>query len=496
MKPILLIEDNPDDAFIIQRTLKKSKKDFKLVVAKNGKEGMEKLFTEEFGCIVLDYRLPDANALDLLKTIRKDYPHIPAFILTGLKDERLMKGAMDLGAVDFLTKDEVDRLPEVIEEAIETGLSLAFREKTEEDLFENFRGRVRHLYETLFETMGEGLFALDTDGVLVLVNRRLARMLGREKSDLLGQSTSILMEGKGLKIFQREYAKVKSGQARHFETIFITKTDIEIPVLINHTPLFDENGIFDGSLSLVADIAELKKMESRLRETEKLTIIAQIASEAAHEIRNPLSVIKAGLYYLKGILPQEEKVEKRILQLDGAIERVSSYLDDLLNLAGPPTLSLSQISINDLIGQSLKELPSDLLSNIGLQKELDKKLPKTKVDPDRMKQVFINIIKNAAEVMKEKGKLKVRSEKLEVKGKEVIQISFEDTGPGISEENMEKIFDPFFTTKVKGTGLGLPICGRFIEAHGGEIEAESKFGHGSKFIIRLPLWQQKGVGMS
>ncbi|MFH1563377.1 MAG: ATP-binding protein [Nitrospirota bacterium] len=483
-KRILLVEDNPDDVFIIKRILSKAEEEFELEVATTGKEAIEKFSNGNFDCLVLDYKLPDTNALELLKNMSKIRPGLPSIILTGLKDERLLTGALKLGVVNFLTKDEIsgDVLPNAILNAIVTKQKSQFLEQRKE-----------HIYEELMESMGQGLFALDLNDNIVLTNRKMTEILDYQEFELLGKPVFNLINEKDIKTFRDEYSKIKSGKKTNFEIALISKIKNEIPVLINQTPLFDNNGVFNGSLSLVADITNLKEMEKKLRETEKLTMMAQIASEAAHEIRNPLTVIKGGLYLLKMSLPKEtglpgKDIDEKISVIDKAVDRVNVYIDDLLNLSKPPVLKLRTASINDLIEESLSEIPVEILSNIEVTKELKEGILQVNVDRERLKRVFINLIKNASESMKDGGRLRIADCGLRIEGKDFVQITFEDTGYGIPEEELKKIFDPFYTTKSKGTGLGLVICKRIIDAHHGNIDVQSKVGVGATFVVQLPIF--------
>lgn len=268
-------------------------------------------------------------------------------------------------------------------------------------------------------------------------------------------------------------------------TVLYSERDYVILVVAGKIVFFYGVAIVCGYLSdrTKKQAEEILKKEEQLIKAERMAVMVRIASEAAHEIRNPLSVIKTGVYYLEKVLPGGEKIKERFLQIDGAVERVALYINDLLNLSKPPVLNLSRVDINTLIEESLKE-SSPFSLGIEIKKELREGLPYVKVDPDRLKEVFVNLIKNAAEVMKGRGELRVRSEEKE---EGFIQISLEDTGPGIQEENLEKVFDPFFTTKTQGTGLGLAICKRIIDAHKGKIEVKSYPGQGTRFIISLPI---------
>ncbi|PJB28046.1 hypothetical protein CO110_10655 [Candidatus Desantisbacteria bacterium CG_4_9_14_3_um_filter_40_11] len=482
-KKILLVEDNPDDVFIIRRILSKATEGLELEVATTGAEALEKFSAGSFDCLVLDYNLPDTNALEFLQHER--FPDIPTIILTGLKDERLLTGALKLGVVNFLAKDEIsgDILPNAILNALSSKQKSQFLEQKKE-----------RIYEGLMESMGQGLFALDLNNNIVLTNQRIAEILDYQEFELLGKPVFNLIDAREIETFWNEYSKIKSGKKTNFEITLISKTKNEIHAFINQTPLFDNNGVFNGSLSLVTDITNLKEIEKKLRETEKLTMMSQLASEVAHEIRNPLAVIKSGLYLLRKTLSAGREAglepfptDEGISRIDRAVDRVEAYVDNLLNLSKPPSLNLKTVGINALIEEFLAEIPHEIFSNIEVVKELGDDLPQVKVDTEKLKQVFINLTKNASEAMQGKGKIQINTCRLQIIEKEFIQLTFEDTGYGISEEIIEKIFDPFYTTKTKGTGLGLAICKKIIDAHQGKIEVKSRVGVGTTIVIWLPI---------
>ncbi|MBI4778647.1 HAMP domain-containing protein [Candidatus Desantisbacteria bacterium] len=271
--------------------------------------------------------------------------------------------------------------------------------------------------------------------------------------------------------------------------------DHVVPILTN-----DEIGSLTAAFNQMTK--DLKTSQKRLINAEKLAAAAQIASEAAHEIRNPLQVIITGIYLLKKIISIEENpmVLQTINQMDGAVSRATNFTDDLLHFARPISLKMDMVNINDMIKIALSELPENILSGIEVKLELADDIPKISADFDRLKQVVINLVKNAAEAMEEvkseklkvkseeKGE-KVRSKRLEVrseKERDFIKIHVSDNGKGIPEEELSKIFDPFHTGKTKGIGLGLSICKRFVEAHdNSRIEVESEPGKGTRFVVWL-----------
>ncbi|MDI6786658.1 MAG: ATP-binding protein [bacterium] len=237
---------------------------------------------------------------------------------------------------------------------------------------------------------------------------------------------------------------------------------------------------------------EIQEREEQLIQAERMTAIANISTETAHEIRNPLGVIKTGLFYLKKTLPKEEKTQRKISQIDKATDRVSLYIDNLLSFSRPTKLNLKEVQINNVLENSFNELPAYVFTDIKIEKYLDENIPLIEADSDRLFQVFSNIIKNGCEAMQVKEisrPAKADVSKLEIKSKNednFVKIEISDAGHGIKEKDLKHIFDPFFTTKGKGVGLGLTICQHIIEAHKGEIDVKSNVGVGTTFIIKLP----------
>ncbi|MFH0774846.1 MAG: ATP-binding protein [bacterium] len=259
-----------------------------------------------------------------------------------------------------------------------------------------------------------------------------------------------------------------------------------ITTVIAKVLFFYAVAIVSGYLSdrIKRQTREIKEKGEQLVHAERMAMAARIASESAHEIKNPLAVIKSGLYYLGKILPGNENAQKTISRMDEATERAVIYINNLLNFSRPPVLALKPVDIHKVIEESINELPQEMLDGIEIEKDFAPAVPLLTADPDRLKQVFVNLIKNGVEAMGE-----VRSKKLEVrseKEREFIKIRISDTGRGVIGEDLQRIFDPFFTTKGKGTGLGLAICQRIVEAHQGKIEVASKIGEGTTFVVKLP----------
>ncbi len=233
---------------------------------------------------------------------------------------------------------------------------------------------------------------------------------------------------------------------------------------------------------------EIKEMQAHLIQSEKLASLGKLAAGVAHEINNPLGGI---LMYSHLILEDAEKNSQTSENLKKVIRettRCKNIVRGLLDFARPKKPEISNIDINELLGNSLSLLESQaLFQNIKIVKNFSKALSQILADEAQLQQVFTNIILNAAEAMGGKGTLILETTNIEAEGK--IELCIRDTGHGISEEDKEKLFEPFFTTKEvgKGTGLGLAISYGIIQRHGGDIKVQSRVGKGSTFIVRLPF---------
>ena len=215
---------------------------------------------------------------------------------------------------------------------------------------------------------------------------------------------------------------------------------------------------------------------------ERVNAIGELAGMIGHDLRNPLTGISSATYYLKrkyGSL-MDEKGRAMIEVIEKDVNYSNKIINDLLEYSRPIQMDLKKTSPKSAVDAAVSHV--DFPQNIQLI-DLTKSTPAIKIDVDKMKRVFINLIKNAIDAMPKGGKLTVTSEK--VNG--AVTFSFADTGTGISEENLKNLFGPLFTTKAKGMGLGLAICKRIVKAHGGKIVVESVVDKGTTFTITLPI---------
>jgi len=227
---------------------------------------------------------------------------------------------------------------------------------------------------------------------------------------------------------------------------------------------------------------ELKEAQEQLLKAERLAAIGEVAAMVGHDMRNPLTGIAGATYYLKTKLGSEmdDKTREMLELIEKDIEHSNNIITDLLEYSKEIRLEIAETNPKSIMKEalSLVEVPE----NIQVL-DLTRSKPKIKVDFDKMKRVFVNIIKNAVDAMPEGGILTITSKELIGN----LEIAFTDTGIGIPKSIMEKIWTPLFTTKAKGMGLGLSVCKRFVEAHGGSISVESTVGKGTTFTVTIPV---------
>jgi len=227
---------------------------------------------------------------------------------------------------------------------------------------------------------------------------------------------------------------------------------------------------------------ELMKAQNRLLKSERLAAIGEIAAMVGHDLRNPLTGIASATYYLKMKLsPKMSNKTKEMLKLiEEDIEYSNKIISDLLEYSGEIKLELVETTPKKILQEALSvvKIPRNIQVSDFIRAE-----PKIKVDVEKVKRVFVNLIKNAIDAMPKGGTLTIESEKMDGN----LKIVFTDTGMGIPKKVVEKLWTPLLTTKAKGLGLGLPICKRIAEAHGGSISVESVAGKGTTFMVTIPI---------
>ncbi len=231
---------------------------------------------------------------------------------------------------------------------------------------------------------------------------------------------------------------------------------------------------------------KLRIFEERFVKANKLSAIGELASSIAHEIKNPLISIQ-GFARRIGATKDRDKVEKYAEFIEQEADRLSQVLTKLLGFSRMDEPKKDLLDMNEIVDDTVLFMEHHLtrFKNVQLSVEKEASLPKVYVDRIHVQQTMVNIIMNAAQAMPEGGRILIKTGMND----QYVFIAITDTGIGIRDEDLEKIFEPFFTTKEKeqGTGLGLSLCKRLIEANAGKIEVKSTVGEGTTFTIMIPI---------
>ena len=344
--------------------------------------------------------------------------------------------------------------------------------------------------ETVFNAIQEGIIVTDASGRITYLNHAASELFGLQEEDSLGKPLRERVSGLDWD------ALTQSGAAitRDIEIFYPTNRVINfyvVPLLIEHDPndrKIDLVARHVGYAMILRDITESRRSAEQTLETERLNALTLLAAGVAHEIGNPLNSLNIHLQLLQRKL---DKVDPEIRRefadsveiARAEIDRLDSIVTQFLRAIRPTHPQFSPTNVNDIVGEALQFFAPELNDrDIGVEQELRSDLPLLELDRDQMKQAFYNVIKNSIEAVKQRGQLRIRTDKDDTH----VLVSFTDTGGGISAENLSRVFQPYFTTKTSGTGLGLLIVRRIVREHGGELSIQSEEGQGLTLTIRLP----------
>jgi PAS domain S-box-containing protein len=387
-----------------------------------------------------------------------------------------------------------------------------FRDITENKQAEEAFRESQQKFERLFMNNPEAADYLDLDFHILNVNPRFEELFGYSLDEVKGKHINDVVVPKD-KIEEAEDLdrKARKGYAYH-DTVRKRKDGSLVPVSISAAPIIVEDELV-GTVGLYKDITERRQMEKKLEEysehleelvekrteelteaqerlikSERLAAVGELATMVGHDLRNPLQSINNATYYVSNELlrlPVSQKAIEMLQVINDSVDYADKIIRDLQDFSSTKKSIVKKTNINTIVKETLSQVETP--RNIELITELGH-FPRIEADKNQIKRTFLNLAVNGIQAMENGGRLKVSTKKT----KDFIEVSFEDTGIGLPKEKMKKLFTPFFTTKAKGLGMGLAICKKFVESHGGSIEVESEEGKGSTFTVKLPIQQENG----
>jgi two-component system cell cycle sensor histidine kinase/response regulator CckA len=249
-------------------------------------------------------------------------------------------------------------------------------------------------------------------------------------------------------------------------------------------PIVDERGNVVKLTGVATDITDLKEKIAQLKDAESLSAIGRMVAFVAHEVRNPLQIIQSGVETLEQ-MPQKDLQREILEELRLGVEVLNNTIRQLLDFARRPELEIGPERVQEVVNYSLRSIERKL-KGIHLNTRYVPEQANILVDKEKFAQVLINVVQNAVEAMPSGGNISITSNLFEQDGEKRARITVADSGCGIPQETLERMSEPFFTTKLGGIGLGLSICRKITQAHGGSINIKSKENEGTIVEIVLP----------
>ena len=338
-------------------------------------------------------------------------------------------------------------------------------------------------YKSFFDNATDAVFIVQPDTWSILdTNEHAAEMFETTKDKMLGST---------LPQFRRIFKLLTKSNSPTVlsELTLDTSNNREIMVEVS-ARFFDYEG--QKLIQAIArDVSEQHALTDKLVQADKLVLLGQLSAGIAHEIRNPLAAVNLNLQVLRRKTKKEDPNYEFIETALQGVDRISRIVEVTLNFSRPTLPDVKGMSLNDLLSTVLEMVASMLKrKEIEVNLILNENLPLIQADAKQMQQVFINLITNAADSIKTKGKIEIETY-METAGRKgelkYVAAAITDSGCGIPPDDLRKIFNPFFTRKADGTGLGLPITQRILHQHNGIIDVESNIDKGTTFYVKLPV---------
>lgn len=465
---VLIVDDDEAMRRSLRRVLLLDGYHVEMVGSSSELRGKQNL--DDFFAILLDRKLPDADGSELLEELKQSAPHASILIVTGYADMDSTIRAIRTGVHDYLIKPVE---PETLRSRLST-LAEYYRVRRELE-----RSERRMLF--LVENLPAG--AVYIDGQRLFGNKTLQRMTGygTEAVATIDQWFSVLCVGQA----EQCAAIYRECRRANFGSTF-------------RLPIIRQDGVprnleiagyrYDHhELWLVTDITELQEAQQRMVQAERLAAIGQMVTGLAHESRNALQRARACLDLLELDLqsePEQLDLTSRIRRALGDLQR---HYEEVRNYAAPIVLESVECSLSDLLKQTFDDLRWEY-RDCRIELHIEDQLPGQKVRADihRLGQVLRNVLDNAVAASANGGQIDARLSSAVFDGQTYHRVEIRDHGCGIPKDALPQLFDPFFTTKPSGTGLGMAICKRIVDAHGGRITAENAPDGGAVVHIDLP----------
>lgn len=414
-----------------------------------------------------------------------------AFITNSLYSDEVFETETNFSVEHFEANNryvayEITRVPVRVEDGSCVGLVVVARDVSDQRLATKRLLESEQRYRSLFENDGDLIVSVDVHGWILAANPRCQATLGYTSEELVGKPYEDLIAPEYLEEVRARFPLVLAGEPQNHFLEILHQNGRRVEVYEKKVPIIIDNQV-SGFFWMIKDITEQRVAEELLIKSERLSAVGQMAAGIAHEIKNPLTALKG---FVQLMQPSENTSHMPtsfyLAVMRDELNRIESIINELLIFAKPAEPRLQPCNCATLVQEVLDLLsPEALLRNIEISVSGLIAPVNMSCDKSRLKQVLVNLIKNAMEAMPEGGNINI--DICTAIDNRSISISVQDDGTGISQEQLTRIGEPFYTTKGTGTGLGLMVSRKIIENHHGTLDIQSEVGKGSRVTVRLPL---------
>ncbi len=501
---ILLVDDNPTNLQVLLQTL--SGRGYKLLVAKNGENALNIARKGKPALVLLDIMMPGIDGYEVCKRLKADpeTSNITIIFLSALDDTRDKVKGLETGAVDFISKPF--QAEEVIAR-VETQLKI---HRLEQALSSRNR-QLEAENQRILESMGEGIFGVDTEGSITFANPAACRLTGWDEESVVGfpiierlQRLNVDASNPVQSLMSDMLTRGESGVEDDVSLIHKDGTPFDAELVCN--PMFSDDKP-NGGVMVFRDITEKKRQKAALAKAldnlkiqqekvthvSRLSTMGEMAAGFAHEVNQPLTAISNYAQVSQRLVKREpmdiESLCQAMEKISSQARRAGDIISRIRSFVKKPDHCLEKVDCNRLIQDVVRLAEVDARNNgIEIHAGLEEKLPAVRVDPVQIQQVALNLLRNGMEAMQGQP---ARTEGIWIKSRQVneefVEVSVKDRGYGLAEGAEEKLFTPFYTTKTEGMGIGLSVCMSIIQTHGGRLWAERNPEGGTTFLFTLPI---------
>ncbi len=505
---ILIVEDD----WIVAEDIKNSLKKLGFIVSgivAYGEDALEKVKECRPDLVLMDIMLKgEMNGIEAADQIQTQL-NIPVVYLTAYTDDNVLDRAKETEPFGYVVKPFEDR-------ELNTAIAMAlYKHKMETKL------KLSEAWlSTTLKSIGEAVIATDTKGFITFMNPVAGSLTGWNQEEAVGkvltdvfniinEETREQVENPVDKVIRKSSVV---GLANH--TILIAKDGKEIPIDDSSAPIRDKEGCIIGVVLVFRDISERKqaesdrqKIESQLRQSQKMEAIGTLSGGIAHDFNNMLGVMIGNTELAMDDVPEWNPARDNLEEVKIAGLRAKEVVQQLLSFSRTSDQKQKPVKVSRIIKDCLKFVKSTIPANIEIIKTLPDESGIIFADPTQIHQVMMNLCTNAAHAMSENGGImevglsvinigkKEAIKGIEINRGQYVKITVSDTGHGIAEEHMDRLFDPYFTTKEvgKGSGIGLSVVHGIVKSHNGAILVESEYGKGTTFNVFFPVVEKKAA---